>query len=172
MLKDAIKPNLVQTLEGTQPLSTVPLCQHCPWNQHCYRDKMALRLADCVVTEAGFGFDLGGKDFHVRAEWRSLLLHCHGFDEALKMHGGIDKKSLNIPDVAAVRRGATWRDVLNRPRNLRADRRLHQPLHAGYDDEVDAVRERCLALGVPAGWRYVWRDRRGWRCCRRGPRIG
>ena len=63
LLKDALKPNLVQTLEAPPPLFTAALRQHCPRLQLHHATRMALKLGDYAVTEAGFGADLGAEKF-------------------------------------------------------------------------------------------------------------
>ena len=81
--EDAIKPNLVQTLEGTPAIvHGGPFANIAHGTNTVIADKMALRLADYVVTEAGFGFDLGGeKFFHIPCRMAGLSpLHCHGCD--------------------------------------------------------------------------------------------
>jgi formate--tetrahydrofolate ligase len=112
LLKDALQPNLVQTLEGG------PALVHCgPFGNIAYgcnsiiATKMALRLADIVVTEAGFGADLGAEKF--------FDIKCRAGDlkpeaavivatvRALKLHGGAPKNKLTEPDPDAVERGPT-----------------------------------------------------------------
>ena len=165
MLKDAIKPNLVQTLEGTPAIvHGGPFANIAHGTNTVIADKMALRLADYVVTEAGFGFDLGGeKFFHIPCRMAGLSPSCIvmvATVRALKMHGGLDKKSLNTTDVAAVRRG-----LPNLERHLESAKKFGVPIVVcinrftqDTDDEVDAIRERCRALGVPAEVATVWRD--------------
>ncbi|AQQ54947.1 formate--tetrahydrofolate ligase [Planococcus lenghuensis] len=110
LLKDAFKPNLVQTIEGTPAIiHGGPFANIAHGCNSLMATKAARRLADVVVTEAGFGADLGAEKFmHIKSRQG-------GFDpdavvivatvRALKMHGGVDKNALKEADADAVRRG-------------------------------------------------------------------
>ena len=110
LLKDAIKPNLVQTLEGTPALiHGGPFANIAHGCNSVMATKYALKLADIVVTEAGFGADLGAEKFlDIKCRMSGLrpdAVVIVATIRALKMHGGVNKKNLAEPNVAAVERG-------------------------------------------------------------------
>ncbi len=110
LLKDAIKPNLVQTLEGTPALiHGGPFANIAHGCNSVTATKYALKLADVVVTEAGFGADLGAEKFlDIKCRMSGLrpdAVVIVATIRALKMHGGVNKKNLSEPNVAAVIRG-------------------------------------------------------------------
>jgi len=110
LLKDALKPNLVQTSEGTPAfVHGGPFANIAQGTCSSLSMKLALKLAPFVVTEAGFGFDLGAeKFFDIVARQANLnpkIVVLVATVRALKMHGGCRKDELNKPDPAAVRRG-------------------------------------------------------------------
>jgi formate--tetrahydrofolate ligase len=155
ILKEAIHPNLVQTLEG------VPVFVHCgPFaniahgSNSVLATRMALAHADYCVTEAGFGFDLGAEKFFditCRAggyapEVTVLVATCR----ALKMHGGVGKKQLNEPDPGAVERG-----LPNMEKHIENIRKFNVPVviainrfASDSDEEIAVVKKRCAELGV------------------------
>ena len=110
LLKEPLKPNLVQTSEGTPAfVHGGPFANIAQGTCSIMSMKMAAGLADFVVTEAGFGFDLGGEKFF------DIVCRMNGLNpqavvlvatiRALKMHGGKSKTELDIPDLEAIRRG-------------------------------------------------------------------
>jgi formate--tetrahydrofolate ligase len=110
LLKEPLKPNLVQTSEGTPAfVHGGPFANIAQGTCSIMSMKMAAGLADFVVTEAGFGFDLGGEKFF------DIVCRMNGLNpqavvlvatvRALKMHGGKSKSELDIPDLEAIRRG-------------------------------------------------------------------
>jgi formate--tetrahydrofolate ligase len=110
LLKDAIKPNLVQTTEGTPAfVHGGPFANIAQGTNSIIATKTALRLSDYVVTEAGFGFDLGAeKFFDIVCPIGGFCTHATvlvATIRALKLHGGIKKKSLDQPNPAAVELG-------------------------------------------------------------------
>ncbi|MFO8073911.1 MAG: formate--tetrahydrofolate ligase [Polyangia bacterium] len=157
VLREAIHPNLVQTLEG------VPAFVHCgPFaniahgSNSVLATRMALHHADYCVTEAGFGFDLGAEKFFditCRAggfapELTVLVVTCR----ALKMHGGVKKRKLGEPDPEAVARG-----LPNMEKHIENIRMFNVPVvvavnrfAADTPEEIDAVLARCRELGVRA----------------------
>ena len=163
LLKDAINPNLVQTLEGG------PAFIHCgPFGNIAHgcnsvvATKLALALCEVVLTEAGFGADLGAeKFFDIKCRMAGLLPEAAivvATVRALKMHGGVKKDSLGKPDVEAVRRGAA-----NLRRHIRNVKRFGVPAVVALnrfvtdtDAELEAVREECAAEGVDAALCEVW----------------
>ncbi len=163
LLKDALKPNLVQTLEGG------PALVHCgPFGNIAHgcnsvmATQLALRLADVVLTEAGFGADLGAeKFFDIKCRMAGLAPEAAivvATVRALKMHGGVKKAQLAATDVAAVRRG-----VENLTRHVRNVKQFGVPCVVALnrfvsdtDEEIDAVRAACAAEGVEAVRCDVW----------------
>ena len=163
LLKDALKPNLVQTLEGG------PALVHCgPFGNIAHgcnsvmATQLGLRLADVVLTEAGFGADLGAeKFFDIKCRMAGLKPEAAvvvGTVRALKMHGGKRKDELATPDVAAVQRG-----VENLTRHVRNVKKFGVPCVVALnrfitdsDEEIEAVRAACAAEGVEAVRCDVW----------------
>ncbi len=110
LLKDAIKPNLVQTLENTPAfIHGGPFANIAHGTNSILATKMALKLADYTVTEAGFGADLGAeKFFHIAshyAGYKPSAVVIVATVRALKMHGGVAKTDLGIENVEALRKG-------------------------------------------------------------------
>src|SRR5438477_35777 len=141
LLKDAINPNLVQTLEGG------PASIHCgPFGNIAHgcnsvvATKLALALCDVVLTEAGFGADLGAeKFFDIKCRMAGLLPEAAivvATVRALKMHGGVKKDGLGKPDVEAVRRGAG--DLRRGRSRVRAGGRARHGAAAGHGTRRDA----------------------------------
>jgi formate--tetrahydrofolate ligase len=163
LLKDALKPNLVQTLEGG------PALVHCgPFGNIAHgcnsvmATQLGLRLADVVLTEAGFGADLGAeKFFDIKCRMAGLKPEAAvvvATVRALKMHGGKKKDQLGAPDVAAVQRG-----VENLTRHVRNVKKFGVPCVVALnrfitdtDEEIEAVRAACAAEGVEAVRCEVW----------------
>ncbi len=157
LLKDALKPNLVQTIERT------PALIHCgPFGNIAHgcnsvrATRLALKLADYVVTEAGFAADLGAEKFlHIKARTAGLrpaaavmVVTCR----ALKMHGGVALDGLAAEDVEALRRGLE--NVRVHVENLALfDMPVVVAVNRFPGDspaELEAVFEFCEALGLPA----------------------
>jgi len=163
LLKDAINPNLVQTLEGG------PALVHCgPFGNIAHgcnsvaATKLGLALADIVLTEAGFGADLGAeKFFDIKCRFAGLKPEAAiivATVRALKMHGGKKKDQLIAPDVAAVQRGAE-----NLRRHIRNVKKFGVPVMVALnrfitdgDEEVDAVSAIGAAEGVDVVRCDVW----------------
>jgi formate--tetrahydrofolate ligase len=163
LLKDALKPNLVQTLEGG------PALVHCgPFGNIAHgcnsvmATQLAMRLADIVLTEAGFGADLGAeKFFDIKCRMAGLTPEAAvvvATVRALKMHGGVRKEELETPNVAAVERG-----IANLTRHVRNVKRFGVPCIVALnrfvtdtDEEVEAVRAACRDEGVEAVHCTVW----------------
>jgi formate--tetrahydrofolate ligase len=150
LLREAIQPNLVQTLEGTPAiLHGGPFGNIAQGTNSVIATRLGLSLADWVVTEAGFGFDLGGEkflDLKCRASglWPDALVLVATI-RALKYQGGITVKELALPSVDAIRRGFP-----NLARHLDNARFFGlRPVvvinrfAADHDDELALVRELC-----------------------------
>lgn len=110
LMKDAIKPNLVQTLENTPALiHGGPFANIAHGCNSIMATKLALKLGDVVITEAGFGADLGAeKFFDIKCRYGNLEPECVvvvATIRALKHHGGVAKTELNIPNVEALKDG-------------------------------------------------------------------
>jgi formate--tetrahydrofolate ligase len=163
LLKDAINPNLVQTLEGG------PALVHCgPFGNIAHgcnsvvATRLGLGLADVVLTEAGFGADLGAeKFFDIKCRMAGLKPEAAiivATVRALKMHGGVPKDRLGSADPAAAQRGCE-----NLRRHIRNVQKFGVPpvvalnrFVSDTDAEVDAVRDVCAAEGVEAVRCDVW----------------
>ena len=163
LLKDAINPNLVQTLEGG------PALVHCgPFGNIAHgcnsvaATKLGLALADIVLTEAGFGADLGAeKFFDIKCRFAGLKPEAAiivATVRALKMHGGKKKDQLGTPDPAAVQRGAE-----NLRRHIRNVKKFGVPALVALnrfvtdtDAEVEAVQVVGAAEGVEVVRCDVW----------------
>lgn len=165
LLKDAIKPNLVQTGEGTPVLvHGGPFANIAHGCSSVVATKTALKLADYVVTEAGFGADLGAeKFFHIKCRKAGLVPSAAVVVisvRALKFHGGVKGSDLQEENLAAVARGFE-----NVKRHLENVRKFGIPAvvavnHFMTDSqrEVDAVLEHCRELGVEAALSKVWEE--------------
>ena len=110
LMKDAIKPNLVQTLENTPAIiHGGPFANIAHGCNSIMATKIALKLGEVVVTEAGFGADLGAeKFFDIKCRYGNLKPECVvvvATIRALKHHGGVNKTELNIPNVEALAKG-------------------------------------------------------------------
>jgi formate--tetrahydrofolate ligase len=163
LLKDAILPNIVQTLEGGPVLvHGGPFGNIAHGCNSLVATKLGLGLGDIVLTEAGFGADLGAeKFFDIKCRFGGLKPEAAvvvATIRALKMHGGVKKDGLGTPDVAAVRRGMT-----NLERHVESVQKFGVPpvvavnrFITDSDEEVETVLEAAAALGVPAAISDVW----------------
>ena len=157
ILREAINPNLVQTLEGVPAfVHGGPFANIAHGCNSVIATKMALACADYAVTEAGFAFDLGAEKFlDIKCRQSGLApdaIVLVATIRALKMHGGVDKQNLDPADPAAVRRG-----LANLEAHIASARLYGRPvtvainLFDGLDtaEEIAVVQERCAELGVP-----------------------
>jgi len=163
LLKDAIKPNLVQTIEGTPAfVHGGPFANIAHGTNSVVADKLALKLADYVITEAGFGCDLGGeKFFHIMCRSAGLTPSCVAIvatARALKMHGGVPKTDLKAADPDAVARG-----LPNLEKHIDSIQRFNVPVlvcvnrfTSDTDEECQVIVDRCKALGVDVEVIDVW----------------
>jgi formate--tetrahydrofolate ligase len=163
LMKDAIKPNLVQTLEGTPALvHGGPFGNIAHGCNSVIATRLALKLGDVVVTEAGFASDLGAeKFFDIKCRAAGLVPAAAvvvATIRALKMHGGVALGDLGRPDVEAVRRGLD--NLAKHVENVRlfgvAPVVALNHFVGDADGEVAAVMDACRDWGVPAeisrGW--------------------
>ncbi len=157
LLRDAIKPNLVQTTEGVPAfLHGGPFANIAHGTNSITATKAALVYADIVVTEAGFAFDLGGeKFFDINCGYGGFAPACTvlvATIRALKMHGGVPVKEVGKPDVAALMRG-----FCNLEKHLENVAKFGQACivainHFPTDtaEEIAALEAHCKSLGVTA----------------------
>ena len=164
LLKDALKPNLVQTLEGTPTLiHGGPFANIAHGCNSVTATRMALKLGDYVVTEAGFGADLGAEkflDIKCRlAGLRPSAVVIVATVRALKSHGGVPKAELNTENLDALEKGLP--NLLHHVNTIRST--YHLPcvvaINAFPTDteaELRLVEEKCRELGVRAVLSEVW----------------
>lgn len=166
LLKDALKPNLVQTLEGTPAfVHGGPFANIAHGCNSVIATKTALKCADYVVTEAGFGADLGAeKFFDIKCRLAGLTpdaVVIVATVRALKMHGGLDKKSLGTEDIEALGKGVV--NLLRHVKNVKEVYRLPcvvavNRFPTDTDKEIDFIIEKCRELGVNVRLSTVWED--------------
>jgi formate--tetrahydrofolate ligase len=157
LLKEALAPNLVQTLEGTPAfIHGGPFANIAHGCNSVLATTTALKLADYVVTEAGFGADLGGEKFlDIKMRKTGLQPDCAvivATIRALKMHGGVKKDDLKKEDLKALEAG-----MANLERHVQNIQKFGIPavvsinrFSADTDAEIALVKEKCKALGVEA----------------------
>lgn len=164
LLKDAIKPNLVQTLEGTPALvHGGPFANIAHGCNSVLATRMALKSADYCVTEAGFGADLGAEKFlDIKCRAAGLkpsAVVIVATIRALKMHGGLDKSELEHEDLAALERG-----LPNLLRHVSAIKNVYRlpcvvalnRFPTDTEAELSLAGEKCAALGTPLVLSDVW----------------
>lgn len=164
LLKDALKPNLVQTLEGTPALvHGGPFANIAHGCNSLIATRTALRLSDYAVTEAGFGADLGAEKFlDIKCRLGGLrpdAVVVVATIRALKMHGGKKKSELNAEDTEALRRGLP--NLLQHLENLQTVFGLPAVVAvnrfpADTEKELETVRAACEERGVKAVLSDVW----------------
>ena len=155
LLKDAVKPNLVQTLENVPAIiHGGPFANIAHGCNSVMATKTALKLADYTITEAGFGADLGAeKFFDIKCRYAGLkpdAVVLVATVRALKMHGGVLKTDLATPDVEAVKRG-----LVNLEKHIENIKQYGLPLVVAINafaqdtpEELEAIRSHCAAHGV------------------------
>ena len=165
LMKDAIKPNLVQTLENTPAIiHGGPFANIAHGCNSILATKMALKLGDVVVTEAGFGADLGAEKFlDIKCRYGDLNPDCIvivATIRALKHHGGISKEELNIPNVQALEKG-----IVNLEKQIENMKKYNVPVVVAInkfifdsDEEVEFIKEFCSKLGVNVALSNVWAE--------------
>ncbi|MEJ2539707.1 MAG: formate--tetrahydrofolate ligase, partial [Gemmatimonadota bacterium] len=163
LLKDAVNPNLVQTLGGTPALvHGGPFANIAHGCNSLSATRVGLALGDVVVTEAGFGADLGAeKFFDIKCRFGGLrpeVAVVVATVRALKMHGGVAREELEAEDVSAVRRG-----IVNLQGHVENVRKFGVPpvvalnrFATDTDGEIAAVLETCQAWGVKAVLADPW----------------
>ena len=166
LLKEAIKPNLVQTLEGTPAfVHGGPFANIAHGCNSVLATRMALRSGEYAITEAGFGADLGAEkflDIKCRAAGLSpAAVVVVATVRALKMHGGLPKTALDHEDLAALEKGVP--NLLRHVSNIKNVYRLPcvvavNKFPTDTDNEVAFIIEKCKALGVNVVLSNVWAE--------------
>ena len=157
LLKDAMAPNLVQTLEGSPALvHGGPFANIAHGCNSVMATRLGMKLAEIVVTEAGFGADLGGEKFlDIKCRSAGLKPSCAvvvATVRALKMHGGVARDALGPENVGAVKRG-----IANLQRHVENLQKFGLPVVVGVNHfnsdteaEFEAIRDAMAALGTEA----------------------
>ena len=164
LLKDAIKPNLVQTLEGTPVLiHGGPFANIAHGCNSVTATRMALKLGDYVVTEAGFAADLGAeKFFDIKCRMAGLrpsAVVVVATVRALKYHGGVEKAELNHENLEALEKGLP--NLLQHVENIKKVYGLPcvvavNAFPTDTEAELHMVEEKCRELGVNVALSEVW----------------
>ena len=166
LLKDAFKPNLVQTLEGTPAfVHGGPFANIAHGCNSVMATKMALKMGNYTVTEAGFGADLGAEKFlDIKCRMAGLTpdaVVVVATVRALKMHGGLPKTELNTEDLAALEKGIP--NLLRHVSNIKNVYQLPcvvavNRFPTDTDNEIDFIIKKCKELGVNTVLSTVWAE--------------
>ena len=163
LMKDAIMPNLVQTLENTPAIiHGGPFANIAHGCNSIIATKLALKLGDIVVTEAGFGADLGAEKFlDIKCRYGELKPDCVvvvATIRALKHHGGVKKADLNTPSVEALTKG-----IVNLEKQVENIKKYNVPVVVAINrfvtdsaEEINCVKEFCNSIGAPVALSDVW----------------
>ena len=166
LLKDAIKPNLVQTLEGNPAIvHGGPFANIAHGCNSVIATKTAMKLGEYCITEAGFGADLGAEKFF-DIKCRKTGLHPSAVVlvatvRALKFHGGVKKEELNVENTAAVRNGAP--NLIRHIENITGVYKLPvvvaiNEFPTDSESEIETVVDICKKFGVNVVRSSVWAD--------------
>lgn len=165
LLKDALKPNIVQTLEHTPAIiHGGPFANIAHGCNSIKATKYAMKLADVVVTEAGFGADLGAeKFFDIKCQKSGLKPDCTvlvATIRSLKLNGGVKKENLNEPNIEAVKRG-----IVNLEKHIENLQKYGVPVvvtlnafSSDTQEEIKFVRTHCERMGADFALSNVWAD--------------
>ena len=166
LLKDALKPNLVQTLEGTPAfVHGGPFANIAHGCNSVMATKMALKMGDYTVTEAGFGADLGAEKFlDIKCRMANLApdaVVIVATVRALKMHGGLAKNELAKEDLSALEKGIP--NLLRHVSNIKNVYKLPcvvavNRFPTDTDNEIDFIIGKCRELGVNTVLSTVWAE--------------
>ncbi|MBQ8304272.1 MAG: formate--tetrahydrofolate ligase [Clostridia bacterium] len=166
LLKDAIRPNLVQTLEGTPAfVHGGPFANIAHGCNSVMATKIALKMGDYAITEAGFGADLGAEKFlDIKCRMAGLTpdaVVVVATVRALKMHGGKAKNDLGTEDIAALEKGIP--NLLRHVSNMKNVYKLPcvvavNRFPTDTDNEIDFIIKKCRELGVNTVLSTVWAD--------------
>lgn len=163
LMKDAIKPNLVQTIEGNPAIiHGGPFANIAQGTNSVIATRMGMSLSDYTVTEAGFGFDLGAeKFFDIKCQSAGLspkAVVLTATIRALKYHGGADLKKLTVPDTEALKKG-----LPNLEKHLENIRQFNvTPVIAinrfatDTDEEIEIIIEKAAELGISCAIADLW----------------
>ena len=163
LMKDAIKPNLVQTLENTPAIiHGGPFANIAHGCNSIIATKMALKLGDIAITEAGFGADLGAEKFlDIKCRYGVLNPDCVivvATIRALKHHGGLKKDELNTPNVEALSKG-----IVNLEKQIENIKKYNVPCVVAInrfltdsEEEINFIKEYCDKLNVKVALSDVW----------------
>lgn len=163
LMKDAVKPNLVQTLENTPAIiHGGPFANIAHGCNSILATKIALKLSDIVITEAGFGADLGAEKFlDIKCRYGELNPDCVvlvATIRALKHHGGVKKEDLNTEDVEALKKG-----IVNLEKQIENIKQYKVPVVVAINrfltdsvDEIKFIKKFCENLGVKVALSDVW----------------
>ena len=164
LLKDALKPNLVQTLEGTPAfVHGGPFANIAHGCNSVMATKMALKMGDYTITEAGFGADLGAEKFlDIKCRMAGLTpdaVVVVATVRALKMHGGLNKKELGTEDLVALEKGIP--NLLRHVSNIKNVYKLPcvvavNRFPTDTDNEIEFIINKCKELGVNTVLSTVW----------------
>ena len=166
LLKDALKPNLVQTLEGTPALvHGGPFANIAHGCNSVMATKLAMKLGDYAITEAGFGADLGAEKFlDIKCRYAGLTpsaVVVVATIRALKMHGGVPKTELSGENLEALEKGIP--NLLRHVSNIKNVYKLPSVVAVNRfptdtDAEVKLIIEKCKELGVNVVLSNVWAE--------------
>ena len=166
LLKDALKPNLVQTLEGTPAfVHGGPFANIAHGCNSVLATRCALKMADYAITEAGFGADLGAEKFlDIKCRTAGLTpsaVVIVATVRALKMHGGLAKTELSAENIEALERGVP--NLLRHVSNIKNVYKLPSVVAINRfptdtDAEISFIIEKCKALGVNVVLSTVWAE--------------
>ncbi|HII4500157.1 TPA: formate--tetrahydrofolate ligase [Clostridium perfringens] len=163
LMKDAIKPNLVQTLENTPAIiHGGPFANIAHGCNSIIATKTALKMSDITITEAGFGADLGAEKFlDIKCRYGNLNPDCVvlvATIRALKHHGGVKKDELNISNIDALNKG-----IKNLEKQIENIKAYGVPVVVAInkfitdsDEEVKAIEDFCKNIGVEVSLTEVW----------------
>ena len=163
LMKDAIKPNLVQTLENTPAIiHGGPFANIAHGCNSIIATKLALKLGDIAITEAGFGADLGAEKFlDIKCRYGELNPDCVvvvATIRALKHHGGAAKDELNIPNVEVLSKG-----IVNLEKQVENIKKYNVPVVVAINrfltdsnEEIEFIKEYCNKIGVKVALSDVW----------------
>lgn len=165
LMKDAIKPNLVQTIEHTPALvHGGPFANIAHGCNSVVATKLALKMGDIAVTEAGFGADLGAEKFmDIKCRFAGIKPNAVvvvATARALKMHGGVDKKNLQEENIEALKKG-----FANLAKHVENMRTYDVPVVVGINKfatdteaEIATLRQLCADYGVDAALNNCWAE--------------
>ena len=163
LMKDAVNPNLVQTIENNPVIiHGGPFANIAHGCNSIVATNLGLKLSDYVITEAGFGADLGAEKFlDIKCRYGGLKPNCVvvvATIRALKHHGGVSKEDLNTPNVEALSKG-----IVNLEKQVENIKKFNVPVVVAInkfvsdsEEEVKYIKEFCNKMGVKVALSDVW----------------